>query len=624
MEEFLARKQRHPQWAQPFEQELKRVDAHPSRRYFIYKSIIVSNLYGVDIMEEAVEICKLRLFLKLVAQVEDVAQIEPLPDIDFNIRAGNTLVGYASLEEIEQAKTGKFDFGGIVDRVKAVDRSIATFRRLQTESGISAQHFREAKENLQRDLRALEAELNADLAFEYGVTKEKDLPKFVASHKPFHWYIEFYDIMAHGGFDVIIGNPPYVEYRTVRNEYAVIGYETEDCANLYCYVMERSLWLMRWGGRFGMIVPVASVGLDKTDTLRELVEKTMSDLWVSSYAIRPSKLFEGVDQRLCIQLGRSSEAEQCRIRSTQYMRWNAEAREGLFDTLAYADVTGLSVLGRTAKLSDPLATEVVRKMLAHAPSCGEQMADDSGTLLHYHRSPSYWIRAMDFEPYFRSATRSRSVYHFRDIYFVDADTSRFVGALLNSSTYFLWFICFGNARNIATSDIESVPIGTPSEAVLRETRRLLSKLMDDYQRHSRRTVREDCEYQEFDAAQSKPIIDEIDRVLAEHFGFTDEELDFIINYDIKYRLGADEGNGDVWRIPQEGNNPHPAPFPVELAARCIKATNAQIVLDPFMGSGSTAIAAESLGREWVGIDVSADYCKLAKERLLATKGLLRE
>jgi len=41
--------------------------------------------------------------------------------------------------------------------------------------------------------------------------------------------------------------------------------------------------------------------------------------------------------------------------------------------------------------------------------------------------------------------------------------------------------------------------------------------------------------------KAKPIIDEIDRVLAEHYGFTDEELDFIINYDIKYRLGAEEG-----------------------------------------------------------------------------------
>ena len=53
-------------------------DAHYlDRKHFILKSIIINNLYGVDIMEEAIEICKLRLFLKMVAQIEDVQQIEP-------------------------------------------------------------------------------------------------------------------------------------------------------------------------------------------------------------------------------------------------------------------------------------------------------------------------------------------------------------------------------------------------------------------------------------------------------------------------------------------------------------------------------------------------------------------
>ena len=47
------------------------------------------------------------------------------------------------------------------------------------------------------------------------------------------------------------------------------------------------------------------------------------------------------------------------------------------------------------------------------------------------------------------------------------------------------------------------------------------------------------EYDEFYPRKSKPIIDEIDHVLAHHYGFTDEELDFIINYDIKYRMGRD-------------------------------------------------------------------------------------
>ena len=63
-----------------FRDVLAQIAKHPSERYFILKSIIINNLFGVDIMEEAVEICKLRLFLKLVAQVEAVNQIEPLPD----------------------------------------------------------------------------------------------------------------------------------------------------------------------------------------------------------------------------------------------------------------------------------------------------------------------------------------------------------------------------------------------------------------------------------------------------------------------------------------------------------------------------------------------------------------
>lgn len=80
--------------------------------------------------------------------------------------------------------------------------------------------------------------------------------------------------------------------------------------------------------------------------------------------------------------------------------------------------------------------------------------------------------------------------------------------------------------------------------------------------------------------------------------------------------------GDVWQIPQEENNKHPAPFPIELAQRCIQSTTAQIVLDPFMGSGTTAIAAEVCQRQWIGFDLSNDYCKMARERIQAHKKLI--
>lgn len=92
-----------------FAKVLAEVDKHPSRRYFIYKSIILHNLFGVDIMAEAVEICKLRLFLKLVSQVDGGRELEPLPDIDFNIRAGNTLVGYATEAQFDAIGSGNME-----------------------------------------------------------------------------------------------------------------------------------------------------------------------------------------------------------------------------------------------------------------------------------------------------------------------------------------------------------------------------------------------------------------------------------------------------------------------------------------------------------------------------------
>jgi len=104
---------------------------------------------------------------------------------------------------------------------------------------------------------------------------------------------------------------------------------------------------------------------------------------------------------------------------------------------------------------------------------------------------------------------------------------------------------------------------------------------------------------------------------------TYEVIYLICKRDFKLAPKAN-ASGDVWSIPQDLNNPHPAPFPVELALRCIQSTNAEVILDPFMGSGTTAIAADALNRNWIGIDTSKNYCKVAKERIAASRGLLRK
>lgn len=98
---------------------------------------------------------------------------------------------------------------------------------------------------------------------------------------------------------------------------------------------------------------------------------------------------------------------------------------------------------------------------------------------------------------------------------------------------------------------------------------------------------------------------------------------FLPTYEVIYLITKPDfelikgGNaiGDVWAIAQEFKNSHPAPFPVEIPLRCIGATDAQIILDPFMGSGTTALAAKQLGRDFIGIELSEAYINQAKERL---------
>jgi len=103
MEQYLLHNTQQPgtDTTQRFTTVLSEAAKHPSRDYFLHKSVTLNNLFGVDLMPEAVEIAKLRLFLSLVEHVGSTEELEPLPDLDFNLRAGNTLIGFTSPAQVD-------------------------------------------------------------------------------------------------------------------------------------------------------------------------------------------------------------------------------------------------------------------------------------------------------------------------------------------------------------------------------------------------------------------------------------------------------------------------------------------------------------------------------------------
>jgi len=483
--------------------------------------------------------------------------LEPLPDIDFNIRAGNTLVGFASLDEVRKAikQDGaqlkldlQDDASRIDEKAELADRAFQRFRQMQTEFGMSAIDFRDSKKELRRRLAELNDELNRYLAREYGVDADKPavFEKWRESHQPFHWFIEFYSIIDRGGFDVIIGNPPYLETSKIK-EYGFMGYATKDCGNIYAPCVERASALMTQKGTFGMIVPLSGFFTDRMESYQDLVYKKFSSLSISYYSgdANPSVLFAGVKYRLCIILAAKKDSNtENKIFSSAYTRWYAVERDTLFHRMQYCRNTDAEGYLKYAKSGNSLSVNVLNKILKKDIYIQNYLKKVGDFKINYHRSPVSWIRSMNFEPYFKSPVKDRSTDHLKDLFFDSNDSAVVVGAILNSTCFYYWFSIQGNCRNIAGFDIESFPIGIINPSIQESLKQTFSNLMEDLQKHSKRRIYNyqhsgKVEYDEFYPSQSKPIIDEIDRVLAQHYGFTDEEPDFIVNYDIKYRMGRD-------------------------------------------------------------------------------------
>ena len=541
-----------------FKQELQEIE-HKYRsniQYFIYKSIILRNLYGVDIMVEATEIAKLRLFLKMVAVVEVDKRdpnlgLDPLPDIDFNIRCGNTLVGYATQEELERDLVEGDMFAceefkaKVNDEMDKVARTYEIFKNVQLHQAEDMAAFKKAKNELYQRLNTLNDLLNHKM---YGaVESTKGYNGWYQSHQPFHWLAEFYEIInEHGGFDVIIGNPPYVVYTDKAFPYKINKYyTTRDCANLYAFCVERSYQLLNNKFRFGMIVPNSSISADKMSPLQKQITINKS-CWISNYAWRPSKLFEGADMLLAIILNTDKNKPQ--IFSTIYHKWYNEYRKDLFSSISYTDVTDIKIDGSIPKLPSSFVVNILRKMCnpSQYHILPEFFNSFSSYKLYYFRAVQYWFKILDREPIFEEDGVHKTTGEMKPLYFNTEDKCKATIAILSSSLFFLHYIIWSSCQVVNRRDFNFfIDFNSLEDNNLEHLVRLSEALQQDYQQNSHVIKRNyskkgrnfTMEKQHFFIKYSKPIIDEIDKVLARHYGFTEEELDFIINYDIKYRMG---------------------------------------------------------------------------------------
>ena len=521
-------------------------------QYFIFKSIILRNLYGVDIMVEATEIAKLRLFLKMVAVVEvdmrvDNLGLDPLPDIDFNIRCGNTLVGYATEAELQK----DLEYGDIFarqefeDKVNTQMQIVATafnrFKEVQFRQSEDMAAFKKAKGELTKRLAILNELLNKHMYT--TIAYSSDYNTWLKTHQPFHWLAEFYEIIHNnGGFDVIIGNPPYVEYNTVKN-YSIRDFLTINCGNLFGFCIERSFELLKKSGKFGFIVPIS---ITCSKRMKEVQNMLLNKgTYFSNWSWRPSKLFDGnKSANLSLSIIMTTGFEQNYV--STYNRWNSEARAYIFKKVIYTKCP-YKISHIIPKIGSNIENSIYDKILSF-DTLSSKILKNSQYKMYYKRTGGlYWKIFTDFRP--KLWINGKQTYSSKeeDLSFATSKDRDVALCLLWSDYYWWWYQINSDVRNNNPSDLISFRcnyISFESKKFSSLKNELEEDLINNSVWSERRFGGNVSRYKSFIPKLSKNIINSIDKELNVYYGFTDEELDFIINYDIKYRMGDELNEGE--------------------------------------------------------------------------------
>ena len=363
---------------------------------------------------------------------------------------------------------------------------------------------------------------------------------------PFIGSSEFYGVMRGGGFDVVVGNPPYVEYSKVRKAYQVKGLTTESCGNLYAFCTERSLDLLGAKSRLGFIVQAPIVSTQRMSPVRALIRKRTAFGAYATFDDRPSKLFQGLDHcRVCIILSCRG-APGRKLLTTRYHKWYKEEEPRLLELVRYERLAVSSHNDIVPKLQSRTEQSIYQKALAQSRTLGMSVSRRVTANRIYYKitGVGHWFTFTMAPPRFwregaeGSSTRESSVCFSHSLV---RDT---VFCCLWSTLHYWLYQTRTNCRDYNPSDLALFPIPESVAIGIEEFQPLARRIAEEleqtsYVAEASYRVGGTVQYQRFRPKLIKPMADEVDRTLAQHYGFTEEELDFIINYDIKYRMGRE-------------------------------------------------------------------------------------
>ena len=535
-----------------------------NRRSALKKQIIENNIYGVDIEKGAIDIARLRFWLSIVVDAEwnvnPDSGPEPLPNFDYKFMQGNSLIESFDGHDLSHI----MDASSPLERGAARRRGMSKAGWAENQTGIEFGSD-EVKQNLRNWLKmyfsltdhkekAYYRELINSSVKNYivqqgiGPSAETCLNAIDPSANKdfFLWHTWFKDIFDNGGFDIVIGNPPYGAklsqehkrlFKSLYNSAKTIKGKQKGSLDTYVLFLELGFNMLANNGQLAFIVPMPITSNDSVSGLHNILLSNCEPISISSYAVRPKPVFKNAVVNSSIIMFKKS-MQRCKtlLTTQMYRRGENFNLQYLVDHLEFINSRQFVRIGRIAKISKQIELQILSKLFDATPI--EDLLAHNGLPVYYRTVGGRYFKVVtNYTTYSNKESSFNVKSEWRDV----------VACALSSNLAFWFYQVYSNNLSWSTYDIFdfTIPVKKIMPKQKTHIEELYKRYVTDIEKNvNTRNVSAESKYtmdvfKEYKIVRSKSIIDEIDDYIGPLYGLTQEEIAFVKNYELEFRMAGE-------------------------------------------------------------------------------------
>lgn len=318
-------------------------------------------------------------------------------------------------------------------------------------------------------------------------------------------------------YDIIVGNPPYVEYGKLPVK------PDSNYGNIYADVLCNAVCELKSTGVIGFVIPLSFVATSRMQSIREDMYKKMNRIFILNYADRPDCLFDGVHQKLSILFGIKGQGKCISYTSSYYHWYNSERRDLLNNCKIFPSHHRDQYIPKIGNVYEASIFEKICNVK------GESLlsllnTQNKQSSVYVNMRACFWMKAFSFNP------GSKEYKEFG----CPSEIKPYLLAILNSNLFFLYWTIVSDCWHITNKELSEFFV--PTDGVCLDVFRILTSKLERKLERTKKYIGSVQTQYEYKHRECKPEIDAIDDALQEIYGLTDDEVAFLKEYKLKYRM----------------------------------------------------------------------------------------